>query len=41
MKIALTYDLRSHYLELGLSEEQTAEFDSPATIRFKSVISRS
>ena len=32
MKIALTYDLRSHYLELGLSEEQTAEFDSPATI---------
>jgi D-alanine-D-alanine ligase len=32
MNIALTYDLRSHYLELGLSEEQTAEFDSPATI---------
>lgn len=33
MKIALTYDLRSHYLELGLSEEQTAEFDSPSTIQ--------
>jgi D-alanine-D-alanine ligase len=33
MKIALTYDLRSHYLELGLTEEQTAEFDSPATIQ--------
>jgi D-alanine-D-alanine ligase len=33
MKIALTYDLRSHYLELGYSEEQTAEFDSPATIQ--------
>ena len=33
MNIALTYDLRSHYLELGLSEEQTAEFDSPATIQ--------
>ena len=32
MKIALTYDLRSHYLELGYTEEQTAEFDSPATI---------
>jgi len=32
MKIALTYDLRSHYLELGLTEEQCAEFDSPATI---------
>jgi D-alanine-D-alanine ligase len=33
MKIALTYDLRNHYLELGLTEEQTAEFDSPATIQ--------
>jgi D-alanine-D-alanine ligase len=33
MKIALTYDLRSRYLELGLSEEQTAEFDSPVTIQ--------
>jgi D-alanine-D-alanine ligase len=32
MKIALTYDLRNHYLELGYTEEQTAEFDSPATI---------
>ena len=33
MKIALTYDLRSHYLGLGYTEEQTAEFDSPDTIR--------
>ena len=33
MKIALTYDLRSHYLGLGYTEEQTAEFDSPATIQ--------
>jgi D-alanine-D-alanine ligase len=33
MKIGLTYDLRSHYLELGYTEEQTAEFDSPATIQ--------
>ncbi|MBN2553932.1 MAG: D-alanine--D-alanine ligase [Spirochaetales bacterium] len=32
MNIALTYDLRSHYLQLGFSQEQTAEFDSPATI---------
>jgi len=33
MKIALTYDLRSHYLALGYTEEQTAEFDSPVTIQ--------
>ncbi len=33
MKIALTYDLRSHYLGLGYTDEQTAEFDSPATIQ--------
>lgn len=32
MKIGLTYDLRSDYLALGYSLEQTAEFDSPATI---------
>ncbi len=30
--IGLTYDLRSHYLTLGYSEEQTAELDSPATV---------
>jgi D-alanine-D-alanine ligase len=33
MNIALTYDLRAHYLELGYTEEQTAEFDSPVTIQ--------
>ncbi|UCG00230.1 MAG: ATP-grasp domain-containing protein [Spirochaetaceae bacterium] len=32
MRIGLTYDLRSHYLALGYSEEQTAEFDSSATV---------
>lgn len=32
MKIGLTYDLRQHYLDLGFSLEETAEFDSPATI---------
>lgn len=32
MKIGLTYDLRQHYLDQGYSLEQTAEFDSPATI---------
>ena len=32
LRIGLTYDLRSQYLALGYSEEQTAEFDSPATV---------
>lgn len=32
MRIALTYDLRDEYLQQGFSEEQTAEFDSAATI---------
>jgi D-alanine-D-alanine ligase len=30
--VGLTYDLRRHYLERGLSEEDTVEFDSPDTI---------
>lgn len=30
--IGLTYDLRSHYLSRGFSEEDTAEFDSSETI---------
>lgn len=32
MKIGLVYDLRKDYLELGLSEEDTAEFDSEETV---------
>ena len=32
MKIGLTYDLRSEYLALGYSEEDTAEFDRDDTI---------
>ncbi len=32
MKIGLTYDLRSEYLQAGYSEEQTAEFDRDDTI---------
>lgn len=32
MKIGLTFDLRSEYLAMGYSEEETAEFDSPATV---------
>jgi D-alanine-D-alanine ligase len=32
MKIGITYDLRSDYLAEGYSEEETAEFDQPATI---------
>jgi D-alanine-D-alanine ligase len=32
MKIGLTYDLRSEYLQEGYGEEETAEFDQPATI---------
>lgn len=32
MRIGLVYDLRDEYSALGFSEEETAEFDSPATI---------
>jgi D-alanine-D-alanine ligase len=32
MKIGFCYDLRSEYLEMGYSEEETAEFDSIGTI---------
>ena len=32
MKIGFTYDLRKAYTEMGLSEEETAEFDSEDTI---------
>jgi D-alanine-D-alanine ligase len=32
MNIGLTYDLRNDYLAEGYSEEETAEFDRPATI---------
>ena len=32
MKIGLTYDLRNDYLAEGYGEEETAEFDAPATI---------
>jgi D-alanine-D-alanine ligase len=32
MKIGLTYDLRSEYLSMGYSEEETAEFDKEETI---------
>ena len=32
MRIGVTYDLRSDYLALGYSEEDTAEFDAEATI---------
>lgn len=34
MRIGLTFDLRKHYLERGFNEEETAEFDSEATIGF-------
>jgi D-alanine-D-alanine ligase len=30
--VGMTYDLRTDYLQEGYSEEQTAEFDQPATI---------
>lgn len=33
MRLGVTYDLRSDYLALGYSEEDTAEFDSELTIR--------
>jgi D-alanine-D-alanine ligase len=32
MKVGLTYDLRSDYLQMGYSEEETAEFDKQDTI---------
>lgn len=32
MLVGLTYDLRSDYLAMGYSEEETAEFDRPDTI---------
>lgn len=32
MKIGLTYDLRQDYLDMGFSEEETAEFDKESTI---------
>ncbi|MEW5912279.1 MAG: D-alanine--D-alanine ligase [Thermodesulfobacteriota bacterium] len=32
MRVGLTYDLRQEYLELGYSEEEVAEFDSPRTV---------
>ena len=32
MKIGITYDLRSDYLKMGYSEEETAEFDKEDTI---------
>ncbi len=32
LKIGLTYDLRSEYLKLGYSLEETAEFDKESTI---------
>lgn len=32
MRIGVTYDLRSDYLAMGMSEEETAEFDSEVTV---------
>ncbi|MBM4130248.1 D-alanine--D-alanine ligase [bacterium] len=32
MRIGLTYDLRDDYLAMGYTEEETAEFDQPATV---------
>ncbi len=34
MNVGLAFDLRKHYLERGFTEEETAEFDSEATIGF-------
>ena len=34
MQVGITFDLRKHYLERGFTEEETAEFDSEATIGF-------
>jgi len=33
MKVGFTFDLRDDYLKLGYSEEETAEFDRPSTIK--------
>ncbi|MDH5753438.1 MAG: D-alanine--D-alanine ligase, partial [Deltaproteobacteria bacterium] len=41
MLIGLTYDLRQDYLELGFSEEETAEFDAPETIEALEEVLRS
>ncbi len=30
--VGMTYDLRTDYLQEGYTEEETAEFDQPATI---------
>ncbi|MBM4094309.1 MAG: D-alanine--D-alanine ligase, partial [Planctomycetes bacterium] len=32
MHVGVTYDLREQYLAAGYSEEETAEFDQPATV---------
>ncbi|HCO11706.1 MAG TPA: D-alanine--D-alanine ligase, partial [Desulfonauticus sp.] len=32
MKVGLTYDLRSTYIKMGFSEEETAELDKEETI---------
>ena len=32
MRIGVTYDLRADYLAMGLSEEESAEFDAEITI---------
>ena len=32
MRIGVTYDLRADYLALGMTEEETAEFDAEITI---------
>ena len=32
LRVGMTYDLRQDYLAAGYGEEETAEFDSPATI---------
>jgi len=34
MRVGITFDLRRQYLERGFTEEETAEFDSEATINF-------
>ena len=33
MRVGLTYDLRSEYLALGYSEDETAEFDRDETVQ--------
>ncbi len=33
LRVGMTYDLRQDYLAAGYGEEETAEFDSPATIQ--------